>query len=176
MYVSIDIEADGPIPGDYSMLSIGAVVVEPTLTKTFYREMSPITNNYNPESVKYCGFTRDQTLGFDNPLHVMHDFRRWINKMSETHNGNKKPMFIADNAGFDWLFVCWYFHHFLGENPFGYSCTSLTSLYKGIQKDTSKSFKHLRKTKHSHNALDDATGNAEAILTIIDKYDLKIKT
>lgn len=28
-YVMVDIEADGPIPGDYSMVCFGAVIVEP---------------------------------------------------------------------------------------------------------------------------------------------------
>ncbi|MEM8605165.1 MAG: exonuclease, partial [Cyanobacteria bacterium P01_H01_bin.121] len=38
------------------------------------------------------------------------------------------------------------------------------SLYKGLQKDTFTNFKHLRKTKHTHNPVDDALGNAEALL------------
>ena len=174
MYISVDIETDGPNPGDYSMLSMGAVVVEPGLTKTFYRELSPITKNYNPESVKHCGFTREQTWGFDNPLHVMKDFKDWLDKVKEEKQ-DKRITFIADNAGFDWSFVNWYFHHFIGDNPFGYSGGSLTWMFKGIVKDDSKSFKHLRKTKHTHNALDDAVGNAEAILEIIKQYDIKMK-
>jgi len=177
MYVSIDIEADGPIPGDYSMLSIGAVVINPSqphFANAFYRKLAPISSFYNLEALKYSGFERDETIGFDNPIHVMRDFKDWLELKREDHNGNKKIMFLADNAGFDWMFICWYFHHFIGENPFGYSCTSLTSLFKGISKNMSKSFKHLRKTKHTHNALDDAMGNAEAFIKIIDKYDLKI--
>jgi hypothetical protein len=35
-------------------------------------------------------------------------------------------------------------------------------------------FKHLRKTKHTHNPVDDARGNAEALLRIKDEYGLKI--
>jgi hypothetical protein len=62
------------------------------------------------------------------------------------------------------MFVCWYFHHFLGENPFGYSSQNLGSLYKGLAKDTFVNFKHLRKTKHTHHPVDDAKGNAEALL------------
>jgi len=42
----IDVETDGPIPGDYSMLSIGAVVIEEGLKKTFYAELNPISDNY----------------------------------------------------------------------------------------------------------------------------------
>ena len=32
----VDVESDGPIPGDYSMISFGAIIVEPTLNRTFY--------------------------------------------------------------------------------------------------------------------------------------------
>jgi hypothetical protein len=34
-WIMVDIEADGPIPGDYSMVSFGAVVVEPGLERSF---------------------------------------------------------------------------------------------------------------------------------------------
>ena len=58
------------------------------------------------------------------------------------------------------------FHHFTGGNPFGFSSTNLGSLYKGLVKDTAPNFKHLRRTKHTHHPVDDAKGNAEALLTI----------
>ena len=49
-----------------------------------------------------------------------------------------------------------------------------SSLYKGVVKDTFANFKHLRKTRHTHNPLDDARGNAEALLQIQQEYGLKI--
>ncbi len=49
------------------------------------------------------------------------------------------------------------------------------SLYKGPAKDTSRNFKHLRKTKHTHNPVDDAKGNAEAFLESIKMYELKVQ-
>jgi hypothetical protein len=73
-------------------------------------------------------------------------------------------MFISDNNGFDWQFINWYFHHFLCANPFGHSSTNLGSLYKGMLKSTSANFKRRRKTKHTHHPVDDARGNAEALL------------
>jgi hypothetical protein len=62
----------------------------------------------------------------------------------------------------------------MGNNPFGFSSTNLGSLYKGVINDTFKSFKHLRRTAHTHHPVDDATGNAEALLTIKEKYGLNI--
>jgi hypothetical protein len=67
-----------------------------------------------------------------------------------------QPMFVSDNNGFDWQFINWYFHHFTGSNPFGYSSTNLGSLCKGLVRDTFQSFKHLRQTPHTHNPVDDA--------------------
>jgi hypothetical protein len=71
--------------------------------------------------------------------------------------------------------VNWYFHHFLETNPFGFSSTNLGSLYKGVVRDTFKNFKHLRKTRHTHHPVDDAKGNAEALIAIRDQFDLKIR-
>ena len=168
-YIMVDIESDGPIPGDYSMISFGAVVVDEQLDKTFYGKLRPITERFVPEALAVSGHSREETLGFDDPKKVMMDFAEWLRKVSAN-----QPVFISDNNGFDWMFICWYFHHFLGSNPFGYSSQNLGSLYKGFVKDTRQNFKHLRRTKHTHNPVDDAIGNAEALLTMIEKYGLKI--
>ena len=82
---------------------------------------------------------------------------------------------LSDNNGYDWQFICWYFHHFPGENSFGHSSTNLGAFYKGLVCDTSKNFQHLRITKHTHHPVDDARGNAEAMLAMIKEYGLKIK-
>lgn len=165
----VDIEADGPIPGDYSMISFGAVVVEPTLKRTFYGRLCPISEKWLAEALAVSGHTREETLVFDDPKHVMESFRDWL---SEESKG--RPMFVADNNGFDWQFINWYFHHFVGENPFGFSSINLGSLYKGLVKDVSQNFRHLKKTPHTHHPVDDATGNAEALLTMKAKMGLRI--
>lgn len=170
-YIMVDIEADGAIPSDYSMISIGAVMVDEALDKNFYGQLKPISEKFNPDALAVSGFTREQTLEFDDPKLVMANFKDWL---SEVVPQGSRPIFISDNNGFDWMFVCWYFHHFLGENPFGFSSQNLGSLYKGFVKDTRKNFKHLRKTKHTHNPVDDARGNAEALIEI-KKRGLKIK-
>jgi hypothetical protein len=169
-YVMVDIEADGPIPGDYSMVCFGAVIVEPGLNRTFYGKLAPISEKWIPEALKVSGFTREQVLTFDNPADVMRRFDWWLKQ-----NAKNGRMFISDNNGFDWQFINWYFHHFLGQNPFGFSSTNLGSLYKGLVKNTSLNFKHLRKTRHTHNPVDDAMGNAEALLHMNEVMGLKIR-
>lgn len=165
-YIMIDIESDGPIPGDYSMISIGAVVVDANLDKTFRRDLKPISENYRDEALKVCRVTREETLDYPDVAVVMKDFERWVDE-----NGGNKPRFISDNNGFDWMFICWYFHHFCGRNPFGYSSTNLGSLYKGYVRNLTKNFKHLRNTVHTHDPLDDAIGNAEAFWQILEMMD-----
>lgn len=166
----VDIESDGPIPGDYSMISLGAVLVDDRLDKTFYGELRPISDKHIPEALAVSGFSRETTLGFKEPKQVMQDFQDWLQDVCKD-----RPVFISDNNGFDWMFVCWYFHHFLGANPFGFSSQNLGSLYKGLVKDMGKNFKHLRRTRHSHNPVDDAKGNAEALLTLNREHGLRIR-
>ena len=169
-YVMVDVEADGPIPGDYSMISFGAVIVEPALSKSFYGKLRPISEKWEPEALKVSGLTREETLSFEDPRSVMESFVVWIRESSKG-----RPIFISDNNGFDWQFINWYFHHFLGQNPFGFSSMNLGSLYKGIVRDTFKNFKHLRKTKHTHHPVDDAKGNAEALLELNREFGLKMQ-
>jgi hypothetical protein len=168
-YVMVDIEADGPIPGDYSMICFGAIIVEPALDRIFYGRLRPISERFIPEALAVAGFTREETLTFDAPAAVMAGFRDWLSL-----NCSGRSFFVSDNNGFDWQFINWYFHHFLEANPFGYTSTNLGSLYKGLMKDTFVNFKHLRKTSHTHNPVDDARGNAEALLEMKERLGLKI--
>ena len=163
-YIMVDIESDGPVPGEYSMIELGAVVVDRKLERTFYGRFKPISENYNSEALKITGYSREDTLSFDEPAEVMKEFCRWVESESRG-----KPIFISDNNGFDWMFVCWYLYCFTGSNPFGYSSQNLGSIYKGMVKDPKQNFKHLRKRIHTHNPVDDALGNAQAFLFMIEK-------
>lgn len=168
-YIMVDVESDGPVPHMYSMVCFGAVVVDPLLTKTFYGKTRPISANWIPEALAVSGISREEHQKFDDPKEVLTKFRDWIAKVSDG-----RPRFISDNNGYDWQFINFYFHWFLGNNPFGHSSTNLGSLYKGVVKDDFQNFKHLRKTRHSHHPVDDAMGNAEALLHMKEQMGLKI--
>ncbi len=169
-YFMIDVESDGPIPGEFSMILFGAIVVEAGLTRSFTARLRPISKNWVADALKVSGFSREETETFDDPQTVMRSFDNWIRKESKG-----RPSFVSDNNGFDWQFINWYFWKFIGSNPFGHSSMNLGSLYKGLVGDCFKSFKHLRVTKHTHDPLDDAKGNAEAMLAMIKQHDLKIE-
>jgi hypothetical protein len=168
-YFMVDIESDGAIPGDYSMVCFGVVLVDENLDRTFYGKLKPISDQFIPEALAVSGFSRAETEEFDDPKTVMTDFKNWI-----LENSKGRPIFISDNNGFDWMFICWYFHHFIGENPFGYSSRRLADLYCGLEKDSFAQWKHLRKTTHTHNPVDDAMGNAEVLLLMKREMGLKI--
>lgn len=153
------------------MVWFGAVVVRPGLKETFEGKLKPISGNYNLKTLLISRLTREMTLEFNEPVEVMTQFKEWILVHS---GGSKQVIFIADNNGFDGQFINWYFHHFIGENPFGHSSQNLGSLYKGLVGDMFQNFKHLSQTEHTHNPVDDVRGNAEALLYMKDKLGLKI--
>ena len=66
-YFMIDVESDGPIPGDYSMVCFGAVIVEPSLSRTFYGRLRPISERFDPQALAVSGFSRQETLDFPEP-------------------------------------------------------------------------------------------------------------
>lgn len=159
-YFIVDVESDGPIPADYSMVCFGVVLFDEHLDKTFYGKTRPISDRFIPEALQVSGFSRQEHLTFDDPQRVMEAFAAWLEQ-----NSKGRPVFVSDNPAYDWQFINYYFHHFLGRNPFGFSGRRIGDLYAGLMKDASKAseWKQFRQTKHTHHPVDDAKGNAEAL-------------
>ncbi len=171
--IVVDVEADGAIPHKYSMVSFGAVVVDADLDKTFYGETKPISDEWVEEALAVSGISREEHLKFEEPKVVMQRFENWINE-----NSKGRPIFISDNLAFDWQWINYYFHYYLGKNPFGFSGRRIGDIYTGLVKDyfAGSKWKSFRKTNHTHNPVDDAMGNAEALLKIREmgiKFPLK---
>lgn len=166
----VDVEADGPCPGLYSMIELGAVKVDDELTTTFYHNLKPISDDFVEEALNVTGLCRNQTLIFHEPKLAMDSFAAWVKSV----NKNGRPIFVSDNLAFDWQFVNYYFHRFCGENPFGFSGRRIGDLYCGLVKDSYAKWKHLRKTAHDHNPVNDAKGNAEVLLYMKKEMGLKI--
>lgn len=156
----VDIEADGPIPHKYSMVSLGAVKVQEGLNNTFYGQTKPISELWVPEALAISDITRETHLTYDDPQKVFEDFKVWIEKT----NAAGRPVFFSDNLAFDWQWINYYFHYFTGGNPFGFSGRRIGDIYCGMEKNAYSKWKFLRDTKHTHHPVDDAKGNAEALL------------
>jgi hypothetical protein len=115
LYVAVDVEADGPIPGPYSMLSLGmAVAGHPDLT--FYTELKPISDDFVPEALAVSGLDRDHLIA-EAPTaeDAMAAAATWVNGLRK----QGKPVFLAAPAVWDGMFVHWYFTRFTGRSPFG---------------------------------------------------------
>jgi DNA polymerase III epsilon subunit-like protein len=164
IYISVDVEAAGPIPATYSMLSMGAALVQ-DLQTNFYTELRPINLKSVPDAMKVVGRTlKDFERIGREPKEAMIAFRDWIS--SVTKNG--KPVFVGFNATFDWAFVNYYFQRYLDENPFGFGGIDIKSYYMGL---TGRSWEDSRSSRipselkgssrHTHNALDDAIEQGE---------------
>jgi len=161
--IMVDIESGGPCPGLYPMIEIGAWHVTPNITNGFSVEIIPDPDNFHPDTMKAMNWT--QEILYNRPYSVspIEAMKRFENFILQAQG---QPIFISDNNGFDWQFVNYYFWRYIGRNPFGFSSMNLGQLYKGLRQDIRQSFRHLRKTKHTHKAIDDALGNTEALLQI----------
>jgi ribonuclease T len=164
IFISVDIEASGPVPGAYSMLALGACVVA-NCQEQFYVELRPISAASVPAALKVVGRSLEefQRVG-QEPAEAMARFRDWVGRVSD----KGKPVFVGFNAPFDWAFVNWYFHTFQEENPFGIGALDIKSFYMGMSgcswKNTRSSrlpAKYRADKPHTHNALSDAIEQAE---------------
>lgn len=158
-----DVEADGPCPGLYSMVSFGFVNLEDQ-TKTFYGKTKPITDTYIRDALAISKITREEHQQYPGPIKEMNRLAEWLDSFHA-----KRMIFWSDNPAFDWQFINYYFHLAIGGNPFGFSARRIGDLYAGYKLDPfdHTSWKKLRDTKHTHNPVDDAKGNAEALSKIL---------
>ncbi|UVK48893.1 3'-5' exonuclease (plasmid) [Mesorhizobium sp. AR07] len=165
IFVSVDVETAGPIPGEFSLLSIGACEVFAP-TNTFACELKPINRNADPKALEVSGLSLDELAraGLD-PSEAMRRFTDWL-AMAGGVDGS--VVFVGFNAPFDWSFVNYYFHRFGGGNPFGFTALDIKAMYMGATgcnwADTrsSKIAKALRpRLEGDHDALHDAQYQAE---------------
>lgn len=168
--IVVDVEADGPFPGHYSMVCFGAAVVE-SVPRTFFGKTSPISEFYRPDALAISGYTREEHEHFDSPKTVMFEFEAWLNSL-----GAERLVFWSDNNAFDFAFINYYCHVYLEHNPFGFSSRRIGDFYAGLERDIKRQnrWKDFRITRHTHNPVDDAVGNVEALLEICRKHNITI--
>ncbi|WP_189299163.1 3'-5' exonuclease [Streptomyces cinerochromogenes] len=176
LYISVDIEADGPIPGPYSMLSLGAAVAgvqdgagftaaDPE-ERTFYRELRPISQEFVAEALAVSGLDRDRLIAEGaEPDVALAEFAAWVREVS----AGAQPVMCGYPASYDWTFLYWYLIRFTGSSPFGHSgCLDMKTLYatkarlplRAVAKGTMPR-ELLSRRRHTHHALDDAIEQAE---------------
>jgi ribonuclease T len=176
IFVSVDVETAGPIPGEYSLLTIGACDVYRD-ERTFACDLKPITRNADPKALEVTGLSLDELerKGLAPP-DAMAGFAEWLQELSRDGG---TLVFVGLNAPFDWSFVNYYFHQFLGVNPFGFSALDIKAYYMGAtgcrwdETRSSLMASALNPSlKGDHLALHDARYQAELFRLIRKKVDL----
>ncbi len=178
-FISVDVETSGPVPGVFSLLSIGACVVPVEATAAgknasaeFYCTLKPLADaSSDPAALAITGFSLDELIESGSmPEDAMLSFEEWLLAVA----GAAKPIFVGLNAPFDWSFINYYFHRFLGRNPFGFTALDIKAFYMGAMGsswDDTRSSRistklGLPQKEMSHHALDDARAQAELFLAI----------
>ncbi|GJL85328.1 MAG: hypothetical protein DHS20C02_11030 [Micavibrio sp.] len=176
IFISVDIEASGPIPGEFSMLSIGACRVD-NWDETFECELKPVNANYDPAAMEATGLKlKDFEKAGLPPTEGMELFVDWLEKQEE---GGGKLVFVGFNAPFDWSFINYYFLKYINKNPFGFSALDIKAYYMGItgcqwsETSSSQIAEKVNPEKEGdHNPLHDALYQAE-LFTLIHKLNSK---
>ena len=164
IYISTDVETDGPIPGPHSMLSLGAAAytADKTLVSTFSVNLEQLAGAqahpktaewWSKQPAAWAACRKDP----QPPAEAMTKFVSWLRSLSGV------PVFVAYPAGFDFMFVQWYLLKFVGESPFSHSALDIRTFAMAVLR-----IDYLQSTKrnmprrwfedlpHTHIALDDA--------------------
>jgi DNA polymerase III epsilon subunit-like protein len=132
----IDVESSGPVPGLYSMVSLGCTHVREAADGTLspgedlYLELRPLYEGVEEEAMQVNGLDID-ALRRDGleARDAMERLRAWVRERTPpTH----RPVFVAHNAVFDWAMVNHYFQATGIKNPFGYSALDQKALAMGV--------------------------------------------
>ena len=177
LYISVDVEADGPIPGVYSMLAIAFAVAGSfdgtryesahVGEEVFYRELRPISDQTDPEALAVSGLDRNRLMieGTD-PVDAMNAAVDWIRSIRR----RRRPVLVGYPLVFDWMFTQWYFERFADRgSPFGFSAgLDMKTMYavKANATITASTKSRmppqvLSDLPHTHHALDDAIEQAD---------------
>ncbi|MEU4618861.1 exonuclease [Actinoplanes sp. NPDC023801] len=169
IYVSTDVEADGPIPGRNSMLSFASAAFDAdgTMAGTFTANLETLPEavadpgtmawwGRNPEAWQACRADPRE------PGETMTDYRAWLEALPG------KPVFVGYPAAFDFMFVYWYLIRFTGHSPFSHSALDMKSFamavlgteFRGTVKRTMPRA-WFGRARHTHVALDDAIEQGE---------------
>ena len=141
VYCCIDVEASGPVPALYDLVSIGAVAVVRRSDGThavadhekFYCELQPQGGAEDPGATKVHGLTREHLAAHGIPLA---DGLRRLNAWAEAVRGTSgaRLVFVGHNAPFDWSFVHYSYHAAGVQSPWGWKALDTKALAMGVLK------------------------------------------
>lgn len=166
VYVSTDVETDGPIPGPHSMLSFAsaAYLSDKTLVDTFSANLETLPGaSGHPRTMQWWRSQPEAwaacRTSLETPEVALPRYVKWLRALPG------RPVFVAYPAGFDFTFVYWYLVRFAEENPFSHSALDIKTLAMALlrnkgYRDSTKRNMPARwfdaRHRHTHVALDDA--------------------
>jgi hypothetical protein len=164
LYISTDVEVDGPIPGPYSMLSFGSAAyrADKTLISTYTANLEVLPGaSKHPDTMAWWAERPEvwaaSRTDLRNPGDAMGDYVNWLDSLPG------KPVFVGYPAAFDFLFVYWYLIRFVGRSPFSFAALDIKTMAMVLlgkdyrqcsKKDMPKRW--FDETVHAHVALHDA--------------------
>ncbi|MCX4026397.1 exonuclease [Endozoicomonas sp. SM1973] len=179
IYVSTDIEADGPIPGPHSMLSFAsaAYTADKKLIKTFSANLEtlpeaaahPDTKAWWEKNSEAWAACRENC---QPPDVAMKNYVEWLKALPG------KPVFVGYPATYDFMFIYWYLIRFAGESPFSHSGLDIKTYAMAVLKtnyreSTKRNMpkRWFDKLPHTHVALDDAIEQGALFCNIMREAD-----
>lgn len=164
IYVSTDVEADGPIPGPHSMLSFAsaAFTADGRLVSTFTANLELLKGAAgHPDTMAWWEGNKEAwaetRTRLQSPSEAMREYVVWLEALSG------KPVFVGYPAAYDFLFVYWYLLSFAGESPFGHSALDIKTYAMAVldlpyRQSTKPNMpkRWFSASPHTHVALDDA--------------------
>ena len=164
VFISVDIETDGPIPSDFSMLSLGAAVFDQTgnLLSTFSANLETLPGaSQHPDTMEWWSKNQEAynatRQNLIDPKLAMEQFTTWVKEQPGI------PVCVGYPVFFDYQFLYWYLIHFTGDSPFSFSALDIKTYASAMldlpyRKSTKKNMpKHwFPKDPHTHIAVDDA--------------------
>lgn len=127
-YICVDVETAGPSPCRYALLSIGACLIDDP-RQTFYAELAPGTMEADPAALAVSGLSLEHLAAYGLPPgEAIARFAAWVEEVTPP---GLRPVLVAFNAPFDWMFVAEYFHRYGVVNPFGHAALDLKAMYMG---------------------------------------------
>jgi len=178
IYVSTDIESDGPIPGPNSMLSFGSVALDETgeVLGKFYATLDLLPEAAgDPDTMRWWAEPKQAQawaaarLNPQPPKVAMEAYVKWVDALPG------RPVFVAYPAGFDFTYVYWYMMRFVGRSPFSFSALDIKTFAMAVLGKTYRESVKKNMPKrwfpenlpHTHNALDDAREQGQLFINIL---------
>ena len=178
IYVSTDVETDGPIPGPNSMLSFASAAyrADKTLVSTFSANLHTIEGaSGNPETMAWWATEPKAWAAcrtdLQDPAVAMRAYVGWVDALPG------KPVFVGYHVAFDFLFVYWYLMRFVGRSPFSHSALDIKTyamamLRKPYRESTKRNMpqRWFDPMPHTHLALDDAIEQGALFCNMLQEH------